>query len=87
MQFTGAHHPHKSHLNPTGLHRTPRWREMDLNFQFLVARLSTVMGDGPAVPRPERICCGTERFESISLQERVCELSVPEREDALPAPP
>ena len=28
--------------------------------QFLVARLSTVMGDGPAVPRSERICCGTE---------------------------
>ena len=25
-----------------------------------VARLSTVMGDGPAVPRSERICCGTE---------------------------
>ena len=33
---------------------------MDSNFQFLVARLSTVMGDGPAVPRSERICCGTE---------------------------
>ena len=39
---------------------THRWREMDSNFQFLVARLSTVMGDGPAVPRSERICCGTE---------------------------
>jgi hypothetical protein len=33
---------------------------MDSNFQFLVARLSTVMGDGPAVPRSERVCCGTE---------------------------
>jgi hypothetical protein len=28
--------------------------------QFLVARLSTVMGEGPAVSRSERICCGTE---------------------------
>jgi MFS family permease len=33
---------------------------MESNFQFLVARLSTVMGDGPAAPRSERICCGTE---------------------------
>jgi len=30
---------------------------------------------------------GDRRFESRSLQQRVCELSVPEREDALPALP
>src|ERR1700730_5478184 len=43
-----------------GSHETLRRREMDSNFQFLAARLSTVMGDGPAVPRSEQICCGTE---------------------------
>ena len=45
---------------PEFSHQTVCWREMDSNFQFLVARLSTVMGDGPVVPRSERICCGTE---------------------------
>ena len=39
---------------------------MDSNFQFLVARLSTVMGDGPAVPRSERICCGTEGLAGLA---------------------
>jgi hypothetical protein len=34
---------------------------MDSNFQFLVARLSTVMGDGAAAARSERIR-HTDRF-------------------------
>src|SRR6202040_660005 len=47
--------------------------------QFLVARLSNVMGDGPAVPRSERICRGTERSNPSPSSRESGELSVPKR--------
>jgi hypothetical protein len=76
---TSSPRPDKS--KRTGSQWTLRWREMDSNFRFLVVRPSnrqTVMGDGTAVSKTGADLLGNRRFESISLQGRVCEPSVPE---------
>ena len=59
---------------------TPGWRKTDSNHRFLdssAAVFKTAVRsshDGLTVSRP-----GTRKFESVSLHQRVCELSVSER--------
>jgi hypothetical protein len=50
---------------------TLRWREMDSNYRFLVARASTLWEFGLLSRKWDRIWSGDRRFESISLQRRV----------------
>jgi hypothetical protein len=68
----------KGETSSAGSLLTRRWREMDSNFQFAIAKPrsasrhggpSWLLGYGSG-------SVGGRRFESISLQQRVCELSM-----------
>ena len=59
--------------------QTRRWWEMDSNCRFLVVRPLNRQANGTPVSKSGADPLRNRRFESISLQQRVCELSVPER--------
>src|SRR6266446_6597276 len=64
--------PRSAECSRVGLAADSPLREMDSNFWFLLAKGQTVIRDGTAVSKTGADLLGNRRFESISLQQRVC---------------